>query len=103
MEPNDTTDAGEQSSKAERILQLDKEIAALERVSPKALRYGVNLIALLLVLVAVIVVSASGQGVAWLFLIRLFLIMVGVPAVISATLMASNRRQRHRLEREMMS
>jgi hypothetical protein len=40
-------------------------------------------------------------NVEWLFLIRLFLIMVGVPAVIYGALLATNRRRRLRLEREM--
>jgi Flp pilus assembly protein TadB len=101
MEPSDTAGAAERSPRAERILQIDDEIAALERISSNPLRYGVNLIALLLVLVAVVVVASSGWEVAWLFLIRLFSIIVGVPAVIYAALLTSNRRQRRRLEREL--
>jgi hypothetical protein len=103
MESNDASGTGAQSPRAERMLAIDDEIASLQRVSPKLLRYGASLISLLLMLGAVVVVSSSSRrlDVAWLYLIGVFLILVGVPAAIYGALLSMNRRQRLRLEREM--
>ena len=101
MEQNDATGKRAGSPKAERILAIDDEIASLERVSPNVGRYAVSLISLFLMLGAVLVVSGPVRLDIWLFLIRLLLIMVGIPAFIYGALMWTNRRQRLRLEREM--
>jgi Flp pilus assembly protein TadB len=97
-QPNDGLRPDEQSLRAQRILALDEQIASLERLDPHAGRYAAGLIYLLLLLAAVFYVAGGG---AWLFLIRLFLINVGIPAAIYGALLFQSRRRRRRLEREL--
>jgi Flp pilus assembly protein TadB len=103
MEPNDFSGMRAESPTAHRMLAIDDEIDSLDRVNPKAGRYAAMLIPLLLLLGAVVFFAPSTAefDVAWLYLIQLVLIIVGVPGVIYGALLFKNRRQRLRLEREM--
>jgi Flp pilus assembly protein TadB len=95
---NDGLRPDEQSFRAQRILALDEQIASMERLDPHAGRYAAGLIYLLLLLAGVLYVVGGG---AWLFLIKLFLLNVGIPAAIYGALLFQSRRRRRRLEREM--
>jgi hypothetical protein len=89
------------SPMARRILAIDQEIAMLERVRPK-MRFSVHTLVPLLLLPAVIAYFvSSGRDIQWLHMIKWTSILLGVPAVLYGSLLLTNWRQRHRLEREM--
>jgi hypothetical protein len=84
---------------ARRILAIDDEIAALDRVRPKAryLWYGTAL--LIGVLIWAVTLVAVGSGAADV-LFRTILV-VAIPSVIFAIQLTRNSHRRHELEREL--
>jgi hypothetical protein len=90
-------------SRAIRILALDEEIAALERINPKAWLYAAMFILLMLVLGAVIFV-ASGSGTGFFRVIKFIwplLLAIAAPAGLYGLSLARNWRRRLRLERQL--
>ena len=89
----------DESPTLHRILAIDDEIAALDRVQPKSryLWYGTALLAGFLIWAITLVAADTSMSEP---LLRVIL-AVTVPSVIFGVQIARNRRQRHRLELEM--
>ena len=84
---------------AHRILAIDDQIAALERVRPKARYLWYGTAVLVGVLLWALTLVAAGSGAAD-FLFRT-IVVVAIPGVIFAAQLTRNTRRRHQLEREL--
>ena len=84
---------------AQRILAIDDQIAALERVRPKAryLTYGTLLLVAFMIWGVTLVAAGSDAADA---LLRVIL-AVAVPSVVFAVQLARNSWRRHQLEEEL--
>jgi hypothetical protein len=89
----------DESPTAHRILAIDDEIAALDRVRPKAryLWYGTALLAAILVWAVALVAAGTRSSEALLRVI----VFVAVPGLVFAGQLARNSIRRHQLEREL--
>jgi hypothetical protein len=84
---------------AQRILAIDDQIAALERVRPKAryLTYG-TLLLLAFMFWAVTLVAAGSDAAEGLFRV---ILAVAIPSVVFALQLGRNTWRRHQLEQEL--
>ena len=91
----------DESPTAHRILAIDDEIAALDRVRPKSryLWYGTALLTGILLWATTLVAAGTRASGALLRVI----IFVAVPGLIFAGQLARNSHRRHKLERELDS
>lgn len=103
MSANETTPHEHDSSKAERILEIDDEIAALKKIEPKKALYVSLLVPLLVLLFTFVTVVAASPD-AWLRVIANIwpvLALVALPSAVFSIQMIKNRSMRHRLDREL--
>jgi hypothetical protein len=84
---------------ARRILAIDEEIAALERVRPKAryLWYGGALLAGILIWALTLLAAGSSEA----ELLFRVIVAVAIPSAVFGVQLARNTQKRHRLEHEL--
>jgi hypothetical protein len=103
MRPEEALVRGDESPTARRILAIDDEIEALERLQPRSrgILYGVAVL-VMSVLVGAIGIVASGADVSqYLGYLLPTLGLVAVPSGILSLQLLKNRRKRLALEREL--